>query len=151
MTAQVVYLALARILVGSQRASSPFSIPAAITPRGRVESTCPQARRLNLHYISLQNTEQNYQAYLEVSETTPFGPACPSPPRSYSFLSRKFGAHISSWLSLLNDSSSAPATVPVANNGSEAVGDHANVEVLWISLSFMIVGGEYDGADVEFH
>lgn len=88
--------------------------------------------------------------YLEVSETTPFGPACPSPPRSYSFLSKKSGAHISSWLSLLNDSSSAPATVPVASNGSEAVGDHANVEVLWISLSFMIVVGVICSVDVEF-
>jgi hypothetical protein len=41
-------------------------------------------------------------------------------------------------LSLLNDSSSAPATVPVAKMGSDGVGDHAKVDVLWISLSFMM-------------
>jgi hypothetical protein len=76
--------------------------------------------------------------HLELSETTPFGPVRPSPPRSYSFLSKKSGAQISSWLSLLKDSSRAPATVPVASNGRDDVGDHANVEVLCISLSFMM-------------
>ena len=40
---------------------------------------------------------------------------------------------------MLNDSSRAPATVPVASNGRDADGDHANVEVLWISLSFIAV------------
>ncbi len=38
---------------------------------------------------------------------------------------------------LLKDSSSAPATVPVASNGNDGEGDHAKVEVRWISLSFM--------------
>ncbi len=50
----------------------------------------------------------------------------------------KSGSHISRKLSLLNDSSSAPATVPVASKGS-AVGDQAKVAVLRISLSFMAV------------
>lgn len=59
-------------------------------------------------------------------------------PRSYSDLSLKSGAHISSWLSLLKDSSRAPATVPDTRRGSEK-GDHANVAVRCISFNFMAV------------
>lgn len=78
-------------------------------------------------------------ADLAASLTDPFGPWPPSTPRSNSSRSKKLGAQISSWLSLLNDSSRAPATVPVASKGRDAEGDHANVDVLWISLSFMVV------------
>ena len=76
--------------------------------------------------------------HLEDVVTVAFGSGFSVPPRSYSFLSRKLGAQISSWLSLLKEASRAPATVPVASNGSEAYGDQANVDVLWISLSFMV-------------
>ena len=48
---------------------------------------------------------------------------------SYSDLSMKSGAHISSWLSFENDSSSAPDTVPVASSGTDGDGDQANVAV----------------------
>lgn len=65
------------------------------------------------------------------------GGGFPVSPRSYSSLLMKLGAQISSWLSLLKEASRAPATVPVASNGREAYGDQANVDVLWICLSFM--------------
>jgi hypothetical protein len=42
-------------------------------------------------------------------------------------------------LSLLNNSSRAPATVPVASNSREEAveGDHANMDIQWIPLSFI--------------
>ena len=49
----------------------------------------------------------------------------------------KSGAHIPSWLSFEKDASRAPATVPVASNGTEGDGDHAKVGVRCISLSFI--------------
>jgi hypothetical protein len=49
----------------------------------------------------------------------------------------KFGDHISSRESFEKDSSRAPATVPVASKGTADAGDHAKVEVRWISFSFM--------------
>jgi hypothetical protein len=76
--------------------------------------------------------------YREVVVIAAFGPLCPSLPMSNSFLLRKLGSQISSWLSLLNDASSAPATVPVARRGRGNVGDHANVDVRWISFNFMV-------------
>ena len=42
------YFAWATIFEGSQIPSSPLSIPAAITPSGRLSSALPQAIRLNL-------------------------------------------------------------------------------------------------------
>jgi hypothetical protein len=52
------YSAPARIFAGSQSASSPFSIPAAMTPSGRLLLTLPQARRLNLtHQIDISHRE----------------------------------------------------------------------------------------------
>ena len=78
-------------------------------------------------------------SYREVVVTDPRGPFCSTPPRSYSALSIKSGAHISSWLSLLNDSSRAPATVPDASiRESFREGDQVKVAVLWISFSFMM-------------
>ncbi len=71
--------------------------------------------------------------------TVPLGSCNPGRPRSISSFLYKSGAQISSWLSLLKDSSSAPATVPVASNGSGANGDHAKVDVLWISFSFIVL------------
>lgn len=49
----------------------------------------------------------------------------------------KFGDHISRRESLEKDSSSAPETVPVASTGTADAGDHAKVDVRWISFSFM--------------
>jgi hypothetical protein len=134
------YSTCATIFDGSQIPSSPFSIPAAMTPSGRQPSAWPQAMRLNLSKwdIPACNFHESVKAYLELFVTVPRGPWCPSPPRSYSCLLRKLGAHISNWLSLEKDSSSAPATVPVASKGAER-GDHAKVDVLWISFSFMMV------------
>ena len=88
-------------------------------------SGSPHAKRLNLEDVVM----------------VAFGGGFSVPPRSYSSLLMKLGAQISSWLSLLKEASSAPATVPVASNGSEAYGDQANVDVLWISLSFMAARG----------
>ena len=39
---------------------------------------------------------------------------------------------------MLNEASSAPATVPVASRGKDEKGDHANVDVRCISFSFMV-------------
>ena len=47
--------ALATIFSGSQMSSSPFSMPATITPRGRSALAYPHASRLNLRaYVPLQ-------------------------------------------------------------------------------------------------
>ena len=118
------YSACLTIMEGSQISSSPFSIPATRTPRSRPPSGYPQARRLNLELVVIEA----------------FASGCPSPPSSYSFLSIKSGSQISSCPLLLNDSSSAPATVPVARRGSDGNGDHAKVDVLRISFSFMVGG-----------
>jgi hypothetical protein len=67
----------------------------------------------------------------------PAGPGAPSPPSAYSFRSANAGAQSSSTLVFEKDASSAPATVPVASSGASGAGDHANVLVRWISLSFM--------------
>ena len=58
------------------------------------------------------------EAHLELVVIEPIGPAWPVLPRLNSALSKKFGFQISRWLSLLNDSSSAPATPPVASKGT---------------------------------
>lgn len=47
--------------------------------------------------------------------------------------------HISSCVSFEKSASTAPALVPVAINGEEVPGDHANVAVLGISRSLTIV------------
>jgi hypothetical protein len=49
----MTYVSPARIFLGSHSANSPFSIPAAITPWGRLSSTNPHASLLNLSQVSV--------------------------------------------------------------------------------------------------
>ena len=59
----------------------------------------------------------------------------PSPHMSYSDRSMRSGAHIP----FEKDASRESATVPVVSSGSKGDGDHTNVTVRCISLSFIIV------------